>query len=102
MGQRRPLFWFILIRVVVVSLFLVSTIVLNVKELESVADATLSGLIRLIVATYLFSICSLLVLRLSERFPQTLTYSQIVWDLTLITILLLLTGGIDSPYCRPG
>ena len=98
MGQRRPLFWFILIRVVVVSLFLVSTIVLNVKEPESVADATLSGLIRLIVATYLFSICSLLVLRLSERFRQTLTYSQIVWDLTLTTILLLLTGGIDSPY----
>jgi two-component system, NtrC family, sensor histidine kinase PilS len=98
MGQRRPLFWFILIRVVVVSLFLVSTIALNAKEPESVAVATLSGLVKLIVATYLFSICSLLVLKFTGRFRQTLTYAQIVWDLSLVTLLLLLTGGIESPY----
>lgn len=98
MEEKRRLAWFILVRVVVVSVFLVSTIILNAKEPASFADETLSGLFRLIIATYLFSIVSLAVLRSTKKFLQTLTYTQIIWDLLLVTLLILLTGGINSPY----
>lgn len=98
MEEKKRLTWFILLRVVVVSTFLVSTIILNVQESESLGDEALSGLFRLIIATYLFSIISLVVLRYTEKFQQSLTYSQIIWDLLLVTLLILLTGGISSPY----
>jgi two-component system sensor histidine kinase PilS (NtrC family) len=98
MDQNRKLVWFILVRVVVVSLFLISTIILNVTEPESIADVALAGIIKLIVATYLFSIGSLLVLKFARAFQDLLTTAQIVWDLILITLLLLLTGGIASPF----
>jgi two-component system sensor histidine kinase PilS (NtrC family) len=98
MNEKRRLTWFILIRVAVVSLFLISTIILNAKEPESVSTVALTALFKLIIATYLFSIVSLVVLRLSERFQSVLTYSQIIWDLLLVTLLLLFTGGINSPY----
>jgi two-component system, NtrC family, sensor histidine kinase PilS len=98
MNEKRRLTWFILIRVAVVSLFLISTIILNAKEPESVSTIALAALFKLIIATYLFSIASLVVLRFSERFQSILTYSQIIWDLLLVTLLLLFTGGINSPY----
>lgn len=98
MSDKKRLFWFIFARVVVVSFFLVSTIILNIKEPDSVSDIAFYGQIRLIVATYLFSIVSLLVLRFTDRLNRTLTYAQIIWDLLLVTLLLLFTGGINSPY----
>jgi two-component system sensor histidine kinase PilS (NtrC family) len=98
MEEKKRLAWFILLRVVVVSVFLVSAIILNIKEPRSFSDETLSGLLRLIIATYLFSICSLAVLRYTDRFQHALTYAQIIWDLVLVTFLILLTGGINSPY----
>lgn len=98
MEEKKRLAWFILLRVVVVSIFLVSTIILDAKDSGSFGDEALSGLFRLIVATYLFSIISLVVLRYTEKFQQPLTYSQIIWDLLLVSLLILLTGGISSPY----
>ncbi|MCM2359019.1 MAG: ATP-binding protein [Geobacteraceae bacterium] len=98
MEGKKRLAWFILLRVVVVSIFLVSAVILNAKEPGSLGDETLSGLARLIIATYLFSILSLAALRHSEKFQQAFTYAQIIWDLLLVTLLILLTGGISSPY----
>lgn len=101
MNEKKRLVWFIFLRVMVVSIFMVSTIILDVKEPDSFGDNALSGLIQLIVATYLFSIISLVILRFSRfsrSFQQTFTYAQIVWDLLLVTILFLLTGGIASPF----
>jgi two-component system sensor histidine kinase PilS (NtrC family) len=98
MNEKRRLAWFILIRVAVVSLFLISTIILNAREPQSAGAIELTGLYRLIIPTYLFSIFSLLILKLSRGLHRTLTYAQIIWDLFLVTMLLLLTGGISSPY----
>lgn len=98
MDDKKRLTWFILLRLVVVSLFLASTTILNVKEPEIVVNEALPVLTRLIVSTYLFSILSLLTLRLTDRFNLTLTYLQIVWDLLLVTTLILLTGGVNSPF----
>ncbi|KAF0221888.1 MAG: two-component system NtrC family sensor histidine kinase [Geobacteraceae bacterium] len=98
MDEKKRLAWFILVRVVVVSLFLASTIILNIKEPQSIPPAALAGLIKLIITTYLFSIISLLVIKFSEKFQPLLTYAQIIWDIFFVTLLLLLTGGISSPY----
>ena len=98
MNEKRRLGWFILIRVAVVSLFLISTIILNAKGSESINGVELTGFYKLIIATYLFSIVSLVFLKLSKRFSRPLTYAQIIWDLLLVTLLLLFTGGINSPY----
>ena len=98
MNEKRRLAWFILIRVAVVSLFLISTVILNAKEPESINGIELIGFYKLIIATYLFSIASLIILKFSKDLNRTLVYAQILWDLLLVTILLLLTGGINSPY----
>src|SRR6266567_1067751 len=98
MEGKKRLAWFILLRVVVVSIFLVSTIILTAKEPGSLGDEALPGFFKLILATYLFSILSLVILRYTEKFLQPLTYAQIIWDLLLVTLLILFTGGINSPY----
>src|SRR5690242_6532685 len=98
MAQKEKLVWFVLARVAVVSVFLFSAIFFNFKAPEILGDAAYSGLIKLIIATYLFSIGSLFILKVTDRFRRSLTYAQIVWDLILVTLLLLLTGGISSPY----
>src|SRR5664279_2234971 len=98
MNDKKRLAWFILLRVAVVSLFLISTLILNAREPESAGAAELTGLYKLIIPTYLFSIVSLIILKLSRGLQQALTYAQIIWDLLLVTLLVLLTGGINSPY----
>lgn len=98
MGEKKRLTWFVLVRVVVVSLFLVSTVILNIKEPGTVGDRNVSHLITLIIATYCFSILSLLLIKLKHGYNHALTYLQIVWDLIFVTLLLLITGGISSPY----
>ncbi|HTP65778.1 MAG TPA: PAS domain-containing sensor histidine kinase, partial [Geobacteraceae bacterium] len=98
MNEKRRLAWFIFIRVAIVSLFLISTAILNAKAPESAEAVELTGLYRLIIPTYLFSFISYAVLKFSKGFLKTLTYAQIIWDLLLVTFLLILTGGINSPY----
>ncbi|WP_243371824.1 ATP-binding protein [Geotalea sp. SG265] len=98
MADKKRLFWFIFLRVVVVTFFLVSTIILDIKEPDSLSNVAFYGLIKLIIATYAFSIVSLLVLKFSAKLSKALTYGQIIWDVALVTLLLIFTGGINSPY----
>jgi two-component system sensor histidine kinase PilS (NtrC family) len=53
---------------------------------------------RLVLASYLFSLFSYLLLRFTTRQLRALSYAQIVWDLLLVTTLILVTGGVNSPY----
>jgi two-component system sensor histidine kinase PilS (NtrC family) len=98
MAEGKRLTWFVLIRVVVVSLFLLSIIILNIKEPGTLDERSVAHLITLIIATYCFSILSLLFIKLKEGGSRTLTYLQILWDLAFVTFLILITGGINSPY----
>lgn len=98
MTEKRGLVWFILARMIVVTLFLSSTIILYRRVPESIEILSLSGLIRLVGATYLFSLLSLAVLYRTNRPLPFLAYAQIIWDIMLVTTLILLTGGISSPY----
>lgn len=98
MSDRRRLTWFVIARMIVVTLFYASTTFLYERSPDSIEGVSLPGLAKLIGATYLFSLLSLAALRLPERIRPFLTYTQIIWDLQLVTILILLTGGISSPY----
>lgn len=95
---RERLLWFILARVVVVSLFLVSTIVLRVRGTGTLGEQALEGITAILVATYGFSILSLMVMKLVKGYRVPLTYAQIIWDILFVTGILLHTGGISSPF----
>jgi len=61
------------------------------------ADHLESGLVRLMAFSFIFSIGSHFALKI-QRFQYFITYLQTIWDLLFVTILLLFTGGILSPY----
>lgn len=99
MIEKKKVLWFILLRLVVVSVFLVTTISLDVPTYDVSGEIAREVLIRLIGATYLFSLSCLLALRhAAARQVRTLAYLQIVWDLILVTVLILVSGGATSHY----
>jgi two-component system sensor histidine kinase PilS (NtrC family) len=98
MERKKRLILFVLARVVVVTVFLSATLIINIKEPASFGEQALSGFIKLYVSTYVFSIFTLLVLKLTDKYTTGLTYLQIIWDLMFVTVLLLMTGGINSPF----
>ncbi len=98
MKDVKRLTWFILARVVVVTLFLAATLFLNIREPASLGEQALASFLDLFVATYVFSIFSLLALKLARKYIRGLAYLQIIWDLMFVTVLLLMTGGINSPF----
>ncbi|HIJ80109.1 MAG TPA: PAS domain-containing protein [Desulfuromonadales bacterium] len=97
MGSERRLRLFIDARIVVLLLFLVSTIVVRYADPAMNYERFQPGVIRLMAFSFLFSVCSLLALRL-QKFTLFLAYLQVIWDLLFVTVLLLFTGGILSPY----
>jgi len=97
MLDRNRILWFILLRVVVISVFLASIITFGLDSQEALAEGALAVLARLVLATYIFSLISLLALRFTRQI-RTITYAQIVWDVILVTTLILITGGVNSPY----
>jgi two-component system, NtrC family, sensor histidine kinase PilS len=98
MPDRKRIGWFILLRVVVISFFLVSNLVFGLNFQETMAGGGGAVLLQLVLATYLFSLGSFAVLRFTSRQVRALSYAQIVWDLLLVTTLILVTGGVNSPY----
>jgi len=54
-------------------------------------------MVGLMAFSFLFSVGSHFLLKL-HGYRQFLTYLQTIWDLLFVTVLLLLTGGVSSPY----
>lgn len=98
MPDRKRLAWFILARLVVVALVLASISLLQAGEPDAVSLGDAGGFSKLVAVTCLFSLVSLVALRLTDRINVTLAYLQIIWDILFITVLILLTGGIASSY----
>ncbi len=97
MVPDRRLRFFIYARILVSFLFLASTVLLSFQEPITIADYFSSGIVRLMMFSFVFSVVSQLVLKF-ERFRFFVTYLQSVWDVLFVTLLLLFTGGILSPY----
>ena len=99
MQSSHRVSWFILLRLVVISAFLVlSNLLLNGDTSEMLGDISLTVLTRLLLATCAFSLLSLFFLKTARSYVRTLAYAQIVWDIFFVTVLILLTGGLTSPF----
>jgi two-component system sensor histidine kinase PilS (NtrC family) len=97
MGPERRLRFFIYARILVSFLFLASTILLSYQEPSTSADFFRSGIVRLMMFSFVFSVGSHFAFKL-ERIRFFVTYLQSIWDVLFVTLLLLFTGGILSPY----
>ena len=97
MGPERRLRIFIYARIIVSFLFLASTLLLSLQNPIAAQDQFQTGLIRLMAFSFIFSIISHIALKI-RKFQFFITYLQAIWDLLFVTVLLLFTGGINSPY----
>lgn len=97
MHVERRLRLYIGARILVVVLFLVSTVVLRLTDAAALRGGQFASIITLLLVTGIFSGGSLIVAgRQSWQLP--LSRLQIVWDVLFVTVLLMLTDGIASPY----
>lgn len=97
MGSDRRLRIFIYARIIVSFLFLASTVLMSFQDPAAVDDQFQIGLVRLMAFSFIFSVISHFALKL-PKYRFFITYLQTIWDLLFVTVLLLFTGGILSPY----
>ncbi|MDD2851716.1 MAG: ATP-binding protein [Desulfuromonadaceae bacterium] len=97
MGSERRLRLFIYARIIVSFLFLATTLLVEYQGTSAEMERFQSGVIRLMAFSFFFSVISLLFLK-KQRFTQFFTIIQVIWDLSFVTVLVLFTGGVLSPY----
>lgn len=90
---RRLMFF----RVVIVTFLLGVTAFIQIRGTESLTAASLSWVYIIIIATYLLSFLYLVLLR-TIKIIEVSVYVQVICDVTLITVLVYVTGGIESVY----
>ncbi len=89
--------WLMFFRVIMVTVLLGSTLVVNVKDTDLLSDPGTLTVLGLIVGTYLLTIAyALLLPRLKQLRP--FAYVQLVGDLLTSFVLILLTGGVESVF----
>lgn len=97
MRHVRQLRIFIFARVLVTFLFLLSIVALVSKEPEAIRELTQNGIVRLMAFSFFFSVVSY-VLSKKQQLQLFVAFLQTIWDLLFVTVLLLFTGGVASPY----
>src|SRR5262245_15552253 len=91
---RTRLHWLMGLRVVAVSLLLGVSLAFQVAKGERV-----EAFYALIIATYVLTIPSVLILRsLSASALTGFFWTQVGIDFTLETLLVAKTGGVESPF----
>lgn len=93
--DRRGLAWFLAFRVAVITLFLGGTAVFFLQG--KMGSQSAPYLFLLLALSYLQSLVSALSLLQIKRFGL-FAKLQLFWDLGFVTCLLLITGGIESPF----
>ncbi len=97
MGSERRLRLFIYARIVVSFLFLVSSLLFKYQDSTVQSEYYQSGVLRLMASSFVFSVISLVLLK-KRTVTQFLTNLQVIWDLLFVSLLVLFTGGVYSPY----
>ena len=97
MDEQRRLVGFILARILLITLLLIATLTLRLQSHDS-PGWDFSRFLWLQSAAYAVSLLSLVVSWCSARLRRSLAYLQIFWDILFVTLLLLITGGIGSPF----
>jgi two-component system sensor histidine kinase PilS (NtrC family) len=89
--------WLMFFRVIMVTVLLGSTLIVNVKDADLLSDPGTLTVLGLIVGTYLLTIAyALLLPRLKQH--RAFAYIQLVGDLLTSFVLILLTGGVESVF----
>lgn len=94
---RRHLSWFLLFRVLVITLLLGGTVLYQRRDAFVQADAARFFLYLLVGASYVQTLVSAVLLP-RVRPLKLFTQTQIVWDLLFALSFIYLTGGIGSPF----
>lgn len=94
---ERRLSFFIYARILLAFLFLASTLILGFPGQSTLADYFRSGIVRLMLFSFVFSFISHYLFNI-DKYRFFVTYLQSIWDVLFVTLLLLFTGGILSPY----
>jgi two-component system sensor histidine kinase PilS (NtrC family) len=101
---RARLKYFLFGRVAVISGFLVMVAIAYLRTQRERFDVPVDDLLRIVAATYAFSALSAMLLPHLRR-PAAFAYVQLAFDVLLVSGVILLTGGVDSPfaflYCLP-
>ena len=94
---RGRLKWFLFFRVLAASGFLGALALLYLRSGESRYAVSVSLLLHAIIVTYALTIASAVFL-LRLRRLTVYTYLQLVFDVALMTGVVFVTGGADSPF----
>jgi len=97
MLHERRFSIFIYARILVLFVFLVVSLLLHYKDPATADFAFSSGIIRLMAFSFVFSVFSHILLKI-QRIRFFITYLQSIWDVLFVTVLLLFTDGVNSPY----
>ena len=101
---RGRLKWFLLGRVAVISCFLAIVAASYLQSARERYDVPVQHLMLAVAVTYAFSALSALFLP-RVRQLRLFTYVQIAFDVLLVSGVIYLTGGVESPfpflYCLP-
>ena len=96
--NKRRLVLLIISRIVIVTLFLGTTIIIDIKKHEfSVSQITINFFYLIAAAIYFFSIIYILLFKFVKNLWYNI-YLQITVDIILITFLIFLTGNTQIDY----
>lgn len=84
-------------RIVIVTFFLGVAAFVQIKGTASLPAASIIYLYYIIILTYFLTFFYLLILRIQENI-QTHVYIQSLIDVAMVTLLVYVTGGIESVY----
>jgi two-component system sensor histidine kinase PilS (NtrC family) len=93
----RRLRWLMFFRVAVVTFLLGIAAFVQIKGTRSLPDVSIVYLYYIIIITYFLTFIYLLLLRFLTHI-QVNIYIQTLMDVALVTVLVFVTGGIESVY----
>ena len=96
--QRRRFILQLIFRGILVSALLGSTIFFNLKRGVSFGALTQLGLYGVVVAVYLMTAAYAVWLRFGRGKLDPHVQFQIVFDVLVATVLVYITGGVESPF----
>lgn len=95
---HRQLSWYLLFRLLVITLFLGGAIAFQLRGGSSAVGEVLPYLFLLVGVSYLHALVSALLLRGLRSSPRLFIQSQVVWDLLFSTAVIYVTGGYYSAF----
>ena len=95
---RARLKWFLLGRVAVISGFLAMVAIAYLGSAAEDFDVPVDDLLLVVAAAYAFSALSAILLPHLRRTAAAFAYLQIAFDVALVSGVIYLTGGADSPF----